>query len=68
MLATQLVENGLSLNKALCFVGLSKSSYFYRSKRASLDEPLAKRLRELALENPAYGYRRLWALLVREGF
>lgn len=68
MLATQLVENGLSLNKALHFVGLSKSSYFYRSKRAFLDEPLAKRLRELALENPAYGYRRLWALLRREGF
>ncbi|OAQ20768.1 IS3 family transposase [Thermosulfurimonas dismutans] len=29
---------------------------------------MAKRLRELALEKPVYGYRRLWALLKREGF
>ena len=67
MLAAQLVQNGLSLNKALRLIGLSKSSYFYRSKSSPFKEALAKRLRELALENPAYGYRRLWALLRREG-
>ncbi|MBX6423530.1 hypothetical protein [Thermosulfurimonas sp. F29] len=41
MLVAELVENGLSLNKALRLVDLSKSSYFYRSKKASYEEKLA---------------------------
>jgi len=68
MMATQLTQEGLSLNKALRLMGLSKSSYFYRRKKASEEEKLAQRLRELALENPAYGYRRLLPLLKHEGF
>lgn len=68
MLAKELVQNGLSLNRALALVKLSKSTYFYESKEAHKNEALARRLRELALENPAYGYRRLWHLLREEGF
>ncbi|MBX6424299.1 IS3 family transposase [Thermosulfurimonas sp. F29] len=68
MLVAELVENGLSLNKALRLVDLSKSSYFYRSKKASYEEKLVRRIKKLALENPAYGYRRLWFLIQKEGF
>jgi len=33
-----------------------------------VDSELIKRLRELALEHPRFGYRRIWALLKREDF
>ena len=32
------------------------------------DRPLAQRMVALSRENPRYGYRRVWALLKREGF
>lgn len=37
------------------------------SRRAAGDQALLERMRELAAENPAYGYRFIWALLRREG-
>jgi putative transposase len=37
-------------------------------QRASIDEALASRMSELSRENPCYGYRRVWALLRREGW
>jgi putative transposase len=37
------------------------------SRRAEGDHALLERMRELASENPAYGYRFIWALLRREG-
>lgn len=40
MIATKLIQEGLSLNKALRLIGLSKSSYFYQSKKASEEEKL----------------------------
>lgn len=46
--------------------GLSNSSLRYRSRRPA-DKELRQRLRELAADRPRYGYKRLWALLRREG-
>ena len=68
MLAQELNQKGLSLNKALALLSIPKSSYFYSPRQKALDEALAQRLRALALENPAYGYRRHWCLLRKEGF
>lgn len=48
-------------------LGTSNSSLRYRS-RCSPAEELRRRLRELAVERPRYGYQRLWALLRREGW
>jgi putative transposase len=37
-------------------------------RKAERDRALAKRMVELSRENPRYGYRRVWALLRREGW
>ena len=57
----------LSVRRACQIVELSESTYRYRSCRT---EPagLRRRLLELARERPRFGYRRLHALLVREGW
>jgi len=47
-------------------VGVSRSTMRYR-RRSRDDAALVKRLRELARERPRFGYRRLHALLRREG-
>jgi putative transposase len=46
---------------------LNRKSCRYRHK-ASEDSNLVKRLRELAVEHPRFGYRRIHALLKREGW
>ncbi len=38
------------------------------SRKVRTDRPLAQRMVALSRENPRYGYRRVWALLRREGF
>ena len=59
------------LKELLAYLRLARSSYFYHRKIASLPdkyEKLRHRVIELFLENKErYGYRRLHALLVREG-
>jgi len=50
-----------------CIMGsLQRSTCRYKSRKED-DPKLAKRLRELAEERPRFGYRRLHALLRREG-
>ena len=44
---------------------MAVSSYRYQSRRS--DEPLRRRLVELAREKPRFGYRRLHVLLGRSG-
>ena len=46
---------------------LSNSSLRYRPRRPAADG-LRRRLLELAVERPRYGYQRLWVLLRREGW
>jgi putative transposase len=57
--------HGLSERRACSLVGLRRSVWQYKSRRN--DGPLVERLRQLALERPRFGYRRLWAMLRREG-
>jgi putative transposase len=57
----------VSERRACRLVGIGRSSLRYR-KRARSDEPsLRQRLRDLAAARPRFGYRRLHALLRREG-
>ena len=56
----------MSERRACRLLGLDHSSYRYRPKPNDGEE-LRERLRELAAEHPRYGYRRLGALLRREG-
>lgn len=47
-------------------MGQARSTQRWVSRRAEGDSELLERMRELAAENPAYGYRFIWALLRRE--
>ena len=56
----------MSVRRACRLLGVDRSSYRYRP-RPKDDEELCERLRALAARHPRYGYRRLGALLRREG-
>ena len=58
---------GLSERRACRLIGIGRSTLRYRSHPRSEEEPLRRRLRELAAERPRFGYRRLHVLLRREG-
>jgi putative transposase len=60
-------ERGYGVTRACGLVGISRSLYRYRSRRAASPD-LVARLKELAEAKRRYGYRRLHVLLRREGF
>jgi len=47
--------------------GVPRASYYYRPTRAGQDEPLRKKIRDLARSRVRYGYKRIHVLLKREG-
>jgi len=57
----------ISERRGCRLVSLNRKSCRYR-KRQRTDSALIKRLRELAVEHPRFGYRRIHALLKREDF
>lgn len=59
-------KHGLSERRACALADLDRSTFQYQKKTGG-DEPLRKRLRELATERRRFGYRRLGILLDREG-
>jgi putative transposase len=59
---------GISERRACRVVGQPRSSQRYVSTKAINDAALAERMVALSHENPRYGYRRVWALLRREGW
>ena len=61
------LEYRMSERHACRLLGLGRSTNRYRARRAARDAVLRTRLRELAAECTRFGYRRLTAMLVREG-
>ena len=63
------VQENLGKVAAACrALGLSRSSY-YRNGRSSLESRrIRKEVLELSEKHPRYGYRRITALMRREGF
>jgi len=57
----------MSERHACRLMDLARSTYRYRGRRAGRDQELRQRLKELATKRMGFGYRRLTALLVREG-
>ena len=49
-------------------MGQPRSSQRYVSMKVGKDAALVERMVALSIENPRYGYRRVWALLGREGW
>jgi putative transposase len=45
-----------------------RASQRYVGKKAAKDAAMIERMAAIAGENPRYGYRRVWALLKREGW
>ena len=62
-----LVERGISERRACALVTANRATVQYQP-RALPDDGLAQRLALLAERHPRYGYRRVWALLRREGW
>ncbi len=58
----------LSQRRACRALGYSRSMVRYRPRRPEIDKPLITAIRRLATAHPRYGYRKIWALLVREGW
>ena len=60
-------EYEMSERHACRLLGLGRSTHRYRARRNGRDAALRARLKELAAKRMRFGYRRLTALLVREG-
>ena len=48
-------------------IGQPRSTQRCMGQKVQKDRDLVERMVQLAKENPRYGYRRVWALLRREG-
>ncbi len=59
---------GVSERRACRVIGQTRSSQRYEGRKANRDRALVERMVGLSRENPRYGYRRVWALLRREGW
>lgn len=57
---------GLSHRRSCRLAGISRTVDKYSASEQN--QPLLQRIRELAFEHIRYGYRRIWALLRREGW
>jgi putative transposase len=68
--AQAVVTTGLCSRRAACrILKLARSTFGYRGRpMTTAEQQLRKRMRELSLEHPRYGYRRLAALLRQEGW
>ena len=62
-----LVGRKVSQRRASALAGISRSSLSYQARGKREDRKLLQRLRVLSARHPRYGYRRLWAMLRREG-
>ncbi len=58
----------VSERRACRVVEQHRTSQRHVSTKATKDTALSRRMVELSRENPRYGYRRVWALLRREGW
>lgn len=63
-----MLQNEISLRKALAYSGSSRQLYYYRPKkrRVSLDAPTVERVKQIALTRPSFGTRRMAAVLTRQ--
>jgi len=62
------VEEGLSQRHSCELLGFCRSRLSYRKRNNPEKECLRSRIKELALKHPRFGYRRIRAMLEREGF
>ena len=63
-----MLENDISLRRALAYSGSSRQLYYYRPKtrKLGLDASVVERVKQVALKRPSFGTRRMAAVLTRE--
>lgn len=66
--ARAMASNPISERRACRVLGVPRSTHRYVGRAREREEALLLRIRTLARENPRYGYRRIRALLNREGW
>lgn len=69
LIATELREHfNVSQRRVSRALDLARSGLRYAPVRSDLQAALARRIEELAAKHPRFGYRRIWAMLNREGW
>ena len=58
----------VSERRACRVIGQPRSSQRYAGRKVEKNRCLSEQMARLSQENPRYGYRRVWALLKREGW
>jgi putative transposase len=58
----------LSIQEQCDVLGLSRSSFYYRSKPRKPDEKLVKTIEDIYVNHPFYGYRKVLCQLLGQGF
>lgn len=66
-MALKLKHAGMKLARIKQLFHLSPSSLYYQPRQRQ-DSALIAKIKEIAFKYPSYGYRRIWAVLKREGF
>ena len=64
----ELRQTGLTLRAALALLQLARATYYRRHRGRWDTEALKERIRELALGHASFGYRRITAVLRRQGW
>jgi len=59
---------GLSERRACTLLEVSRSGFRYERTKAATDEPVLQKMKELALQYPRYGYRRVRIFMARQGY
>ena len=60
-------HRGLSVRRACALMRVARSALGYESRLAERDKPIVLVMRELSLQYPRYGYRRIQVFLARRG-
>lgn len=63
---SELQESGISVSRACKMLGVSRSTFYYKSHRTE-DQDLVRGLQQLAADHLTYGFRKCLAVLRRSG-
>lgn len=64
--ASLMIISGVSERRSCALLGLERKSYRYKGRERERD-PIIEKIKELSQKYPRFGYRRIWAMLRRDG-
>jgi len=60
-------KRGLSTRRACALLSVARSTLGYESRLAAKDAPVVEAMKQLSLQYPRFGYRRIHVMLARQG-